>query len=231
MHIVNKLIVVGLSFFSAACASKPAPTTISPKETELYSTNNSVVFRGAITKNSAADLLTLLESSHLNTLVVTSGGGDVMPAIDIAHYLHKHKINLVIDTLCFSSCANYLLPAANTVTVGPGAILGWHGGAESDYNRWDSKLKEFVTQWRTEERNLYTELGVCWQISTYGQTHINPLLQYTADGWTWSEASYKKLGIDHIEFDKGEPDKPAPHLPKVIPLSFEGPCLPYQNAL
>jgi hypothetical protein len=60
-------------------------------------------------------------------MVVNSGGGDTKPGIFIGSIIADLKPHLVIETGCFSSCANFIAPAAASITIRPGAFLGWHG--------------------------------------------------------------------------------------------------------
>lgn len=58
-------------------------------------------------------------------LRVNSYGGSEHAAIRIAEQIAKHRLPVVVDGVCGSACANYLLPAAPAVTV-DGIVL-MHG--------------------------------------------------------------------------------------------------------
>lgn len=66
--------------------------------------------------------------SDLQRLVVTSTGGFVSAAIDIAEHMAPHRPHVIVRGLCLSSCANYLIPIASRLTVEPRSLIGLHGG-------------------------------------------------------------------------------------------------------
>jgi ATP-dependent protease ClpP protease subunit len=68
-----------------------------------------------------------LPREQVTRMVVNSGGGDTNPGIFIGSIIADLKPHLVIETGCFSSCANFIAPAAASITIRPNAFLGWHG--------------------------------------------------------------------------------------------------------
>lgn len=68
-----------------------------------------------------------LPRGQVTRMVVNSGGGDTKPGIFIGSIIADLKPDLVIETGCFSSCANFIAPAAASITIREGAFLGWHG--------------------------------------------------------------------------------------------------------
>jgi hypothetical protein len=68
-----------------------------------------------------------LPRGQVTRMVVNSGGGDTKAAIFIGSIIADLKPHLFIETGCFSSCANFIAPAAASITIRPGAFLGWHG--------------------------------------------------------------------------------------------------------
>jgi hypothetical protein len=64
---------------------------------------------------------------QVTRMVVNSGGGDTKPGIFIGSIIADLKPHLIIEAGCFSSCANFIAPAAASITIRPNAFLGWHG--------------------------------------------------------------------------------------------------------
>ncbi|WP_310622315.1 hypothetical protein [Flexibacterium corallicola] len=61
-------------------------------------------------------------------VIVRSSGGPVETWLTVAELL-SHKVHeLTVDELCFSSCANYIVPIARQITSGPNSLIAWHGG-------------------------------------------------------------------------------------------------------
>jgi ATP-dependent protease ClpP protease subunit len=68
-----------------------------------------------------------LPRGQVTRMVVNSGGGDTKPGIFIGSIIADLKPHLTIETGCFSSCANFIAPAAASITIRENAFLGWHG--------------------------------------------------------------------------------------------------------
>ena len=64
----------------------------------------------------------------IEMIIVRSGGGSVVGALEIAKEMNKRKINMIVDKYCLSSCANYLFIAAYKKSLLSGSVLGFHGG-------------------------------------------------------------------------------------------------------
>ena len=60
--------------------------------------------------------------------MVNSGGGDVSAALDIADRILKNHLNIIVDGICISSCANYMFVVGASKIVTSGSLLGFHGG-------------------------------------------------------------------------------------------------------
>jgi hypothetical protein len=68
-----------------------------------------------------------LPRGGVTKMVVNSGGGDTKPGIYIGSIISDLKPDLTIEVGCFSSCANFIAPAAASITIRENAFLGWHG--------------------------------------------------------------------------------------------------------
>jgi hypothetical protein len=68
-----------------------------------------------------------LPRGQVKKMVVNSGGGDTKVGIYIGSIVADLKPDLTIETGCFSSCANFIAPAAASITIRENAFLGWHG--------------------------------------------------------------------------------------------------------
>ncbi|MCB2215783.1 MAG: hypothetical protein KQH59_06925 [Desulfobulbaceae bacterium] len=110
-------LLLAVSLNSAAAAHSE---TIRIEGTTLY-------FTGKIEQHTADDLFEQIKGKSIRKLVVSSSGGEVMAAMDIGLWMFENSIDIEIDRMCFSSCANYLFTAANHKTIPPGSVVAWHG--------------------------------------------------------------------------------------------------------
>lgn len=72
------------------------------------------------------------ESFAENTriLVLDSEGGSIEAALDIAEVLQGRNLTMRVEGECNSSCANYFLPLARRIEIGPRAMVLLHGGID-----------------------------------------------------------------------------------------------------
>jgi len=61
---------------------------------------------------------------------LSSAGGDVEPAMAAADKVAALRPQLIIEGMCASSCANYLIPVAGKVTLAPGVRIVLHGSID-----------------------------------------------------------------------------------------------------
>lgn len=74
-------------------------------------------------------------------LRITSPGGNSDIAALAAIYIRLFDMSVEVDGICFSSCANYVAPAANTLVILPLSFLGLHG-APTEYSHEEAKIIE-----------------------------------------------------------------------------------------
>lgn len=93
----------------------------------VEASGDAVIFNGRISPHSAAEFLGLLQDPGVKRVVITSAGGIVSAALDMALAIHARQLDVEVPLACDSSCANYIFPAGRRKTLGrPGAVT-WHG--------------------------------------------------------------------------------------------------------
>jgi hypothetical protein len=73
-----------------------------------------------------------LGAEHVRELRINSRGGEVWPTLQVALALKGKLDALIVDGLCASSCANYLMPIAKTLIVEPNSLILLHGSLNVD---------------------------------------------------------------------------------------------------
>jgi len=66
-------------------------------------------------------------------MVVNSPGGDLHAGLEIGRMLHERMAALIVDTICLSSCANYLVPGSRYLYVLERSVIALHGSAAQDH--------------------------------------------------------------------------------------------------
>ncbi len=209
---MSRLLVIAL-WFCCACASA-----------KVWQDGANVHYIGDITplQNQQVKQLLAQTTMKVQQLVIQSGGGNVDAGMDLADIMLEHKLDLVVDKFCFSSCANYVFIAGKNKYIQPNAILGWHGNAASA--KWldediDAMLPELkgdrsAVKWQqlrrhyddvihkasAREAKLYQVLGIDPSLLTLGFAPElkAAAIKHKARGWTMSIALLQAKGVKHI---------------------------------
>lgn len=117
---------------AALVAASLSPATPPP------TTAQTVHFRGPITPVTAAKLTALLKSPRVTTLVINSFGGSEDAALDIAAIIKARKLTVVVDGVCMSACAQYILTSASSGQIRPGSLVAFHTSSYA-IHEWSSR--------------------------------------------------------------------------------------------
>jgi hypothetical protein len=172
-----------------------------------------------------------LPRGQVTKMVVNSGGGDTKPGIFIGSIVADLKPDLTIEVGCFSSCANFIAPAAASITIGENAFLGWHGndrgfqivadqlgltlrehlrasvagGASDpsiDIDAWLDEAVPTLEALMVEEAALYARIGIA---DTFAVCGVGPRFEdrLTGDqlGWGFSIADMARLGLPPVRYE------------------------------
>ncbi|HZY19132.1 MAG TPA: hypothetical protein VFE82_11680 [Ramlibacter sp.] len=132
-----------------------------------------IVFEGRITAASAAQFRQLAQDPAVRRLVITSGGGLVGPALDMAETVRERALDVEVPATCLSSCANYVFPAGRRKVLGWAGAVGWHGNMahvlylqRTGQGQWSEAAMHEARQLALREAELYRQWGVdgfvCW---------------------------------------------------------------------
>jgi hypothetical protein len=119
---IFKAAVITLSFLTAGCAQQQTIETAVTSQT-------AVIFSGYITEDSVDKFLRSLPSKKLTKIILDSPGGEPIAAMRLGNWIFDRSLDVQVEKICMSSCANYLFTAgAKKIILSPG-IVGWHGSA------------------------------------------------------------------------------------------------------
>jgi hypothetical protein len=124
-----KRLILAALLASPALADGPARPSTDPNPVVTVE-GDTLTYIGGINANGLTALEAALKGlprDRITKMVVNSGGGDTNPGIFIGSIISDLSPDLTIATGCFSSCANFIAPAARSITIRDGAFLGWHG--------------------------------------------------------------------------------------------------------
>src|SRR5512133_2403351 len=88
-----------LGFALAAAHAQPGPAA------RVEVAGDALVFDGRIDMRSAAQFLAALQDPAVTRVVITSRGGLVGPALDMAEAIRERRLDVEVPDACLSSCA------------------------------------------------------------------------------------------------------------------------------
>lgn len=125
-----KRLVTGLSLLLvSACASIFWSGPPEPAQACRVTAPTTLELSGPVNDAMLACAETHLDTS-IDTIVVNSWGGRTEPGRAIGRLIGTQPRTLIVKSECLSSCANYFVPAARTLIMRPGAIVGLHGSPD-----------------------------------------------------------------------------------------------------
>jgi hypothetical protein len=144
-----------------------------PPSARVQRVGDSIQFRGRIDADSATEFLRLSRDPSVRRLVISSAGGLVSPALDIADVVHQRQMDVEVAETCMSSCANYIFPAGRQKILRRAGTVGWHGNMahvlylhQTGQGNWSEAAIEEARQLAEREAEFYRRIGVdgfvCW---------------------------------------------------------------------
>ena len=105
----------------------PEPATISVE-------GSIISFVGSIESETYRNFLYAVrgQEDQITAIQINSGGGITDQGMLIGEWIFDHELDVIVDEICFSSCANYIFPAGKNKIIEEDAIVGWHGSEQQD---------------------------------------------------------------------------------------------------
>lgn len=113
---------------STGCSSAP----VTKQQSYSLTVEGDVAdFRGQISPEAAKSLLSVLNDARqpVRSLLMASAGGDGPAAIAVARSVHERGLDVVVDGICASACAQFVLLAGKRKVVRPGSVIIFHSNA------------------------------------------------------------------------------------------------------
>jgi hypothetical protein len=217
---------------AVGCASQPkhaASTILVRNDTQLY-------YHGEISAQNTQTVRQLLAAyPKVDTLIITSGGGEVLSGIELGDMVHERQLQVRVRGACLSSCANYVVTASPSVLVEENALLGWHGGSLQPYyyslgTSWSERFKglfsdqeaaqkarqRMLQQWQQREADFFARIGTEQAVTILG---MMPGLSEQRDSATFSydPDTLQRLGL-RIQFADGQPSTHLPSGDKLVQI-------------
>ena len=101
---------------------------------EIAVDGSTLAYTGTINARSYDLFLSVVEGrgAGITTFRIESGGGDTEYGLKLGSWILDRGLDVVVQNLCFSSCANYVFTAGSNKTILADSIVGWHGSEQQD---------------------------------------------------------------------------------------------------
>jgi hypothetical protein len=191
----------------------------SPPAATVEASGDAVVFKGRISADAVARFKALLQDSGITRLVITSAGGSVAAALDMADAVHDRQLDIEVPAACLSSCANYIFPAARRKVVGRLGAVAWHGNIthvlylqQSGQANWSESEIRSARELARREAEFYRRIGVdgyvCW---------FAKIAPYNVDDFYYlSREDMQRFGIGEVKLRDERPAPDTQALRKVL---------------
>ncbi len=95
---------------------------------------STIVFDGDIEDSTYRDFLVAVrgKEGQITAIRINSPGGITDQGMLIGEWIFDHELDVIVEELCFSSCANYIFTAGKNKIIGKDAIVGWHGSEQQE---------------------------------------------------------------------------------------------------
>lgn len=115
----------------AACKNWWRPLDVNAPATPESVPGNGLCINGAIETGTDAAILNSIKAAPDGPpliVVIRSGGGEFEASMNVAEALQKRRPTVIANTVCASSCANYIMAAGARRIVQDDTFLLYHGG-------------------------------------------------------------------------------------------------------
>ncbi len=232
--------VIGLALAQGAAAkpssqARPQEPAIEHARAEPATVRvqgDTVYYTGNLSKRSSSAFdaaVAGVARGQITRMVISSGGGDTVEGRHIGRWVRDMGLVVEVDVICFSSCADYVFPAARARVIRAHAFVGWHGNEkqfqalatrngttlEQELARYAPRgvsatsLTEFVQAFKQsmavtgkDEAEFYASLGLN---DAFAYCAVGDVLErrpgYAGQiGWGFSLADMARLGLAHTVY-------------------------------
>lgn len=169
-----------------------------------------LVYEGVITAEANNSLFAAYEgaSDKPTRLMINSKGGEIGVGMVLGNWVFQQQLDVQVDILCASACANYVLPAARVKYLAKDSVLIWHGSAwQKDWDisaEYQAVFDSYLNNMRQQETAFYARIGVDNALTVYGQEYfsfwdaLKSLFGKSPVGFDYALDDLARFGITNI---------------------------------
>jgi hypothetical protein len=191
---------------ATVCAAR-SPNDPSNEEADIVLNGTTVVYAGILNDQNIERFLETVRDKEVLRLTISSGGGDINSGMRLGDWVFDNNVDIVIEGVCASSCANYVFTAGRRKTLNEGAIVAWHGNILQKTGFSSEELRETVRQWF---ETLSEDAKKEFDLETMVALTILQTNEYRAAGIENQARFFKKIGVDEFICRVGNEQRDAP---------------------
>jgi ATP-dependent protease ClpP protease subunit len=187
-------------------------------QTSVRQQGTTIRYDGRLSDEANAIVHNLLERDKtIRVLEIHSPGGEIGAGMDLGEWVLRHTLDVRVNALCASSCANYVFPAGKHKSIAQGAVVIWHGSAiqegldqmaAADLSSIETSLgrplsddekqqilkasADYMDRMKTRQERFYLNVGVDPRITVFGQQ------VGCACDWTIPVADMERFGLHDV---------------------------------
>lgn len=167
----------------------------SAEEAAIVLEGSRVTYAGKINDNNIERFLHTVAGKPVSELIISSIGGEVNAGMKMGEWVFEHHVDIVIERMCMSSCANYVFTAGRKKTINKNSIVAWHGSILQANESSDEDLRAAVIEGyallpENEKKKLVLE-----DLITQS---IRQMREYRSITTARQERYFHKIGVDEF---------------------------------
>jgi len=103
-----------------------------------------VTFAGKITAENIERFLAAVKGKNVSELIIASSGGEINAGMKMGEWVFDNGVDIVVERMCMSSCANYVFTAGHRKTINSNSIVAWHGSILQERGLSDEDVRKAV---------------------------------------------------------------------------------------
>jgi hypothetical protein len=152
-----------------------------------------VRYAGRITDENIEHFLDVVNGKKVSMLVIASSGGDINAGMTMGEWVYDNHVDVVVERMCMSSCANYVFTAARHKTINVNAIVAWHGSILQEHGLSDEELQVAVIAGynklsESEKREI--------DVKDLIRQSIRQMQEYRMSNTVRQRQFFSKIGVD-----------------------------------
>lgn len=165
----------------------------SAEEATILLEGATATYAGKINERNLERFMNTVKGKKVSQLIISSGGGEINEGMKMGEWVFDNHVDVVVESMCMSSCANYVFTAGHQKTILPNSIVAWHGSilqktgmSEEDVRA--AALKAYDQMPDSEKKKIDRKIFV--------EKNLQQLKEYRINSEARQAQFFRKIGVD-----------------------------------